>query len=206
MYAFRGWAELMTDWNGRLFRAGMADPQRQGTWLGRPGATDAQIEHLEARLRAALPPSYRSFLQFSNGWGKPLTHFIDQLWSAAESDWFAARHSDWIEAWAAGVSYYSGSHADDPWENMPEPAYRSEETREKCYVKASHLRRALAISAIGDSAIMLLDPLIVNARGEWEALLFANWIPGAYRYETFWDLMLAEYDGFQQLAESDGDT
>jgi hypothetical protein len=28
--------------------------------------------------------------------------------------------------------------------------------------------------------------------GEWEALYFAHWIPGAERYSSFWELMQAE--------------
>ncbi len=33
--------------------------------------------------------------------------------------------------------------------------------------------------------------------GACEASLFANWIPGARRYRTWWDLLQAEYRVFE---------
>lgn len=37
-------------------------------WLGRPGATEAELGAAEARLGVTLPPDYRAFLAASNGW------------------------------------------------------------------------------------------------------------------------------------------
>jgi hypothetical protein len=43
----------------------------------------------------------------------------------------------------------------------------------------------------------LLNPNIVTPDGEWEALYFAHWIPGADRYPSFWELMQAEREAFR---------
>jgi len=63
-------------------------------------------------------------------------------------------------------------------------------------LRASYLLTSLEISDRGDDSIYLLNPKIVTEDGEWEAWLFANWIPGAIRYRSFWDLMQAEYKNF----------
>jgi hypothetical protein len=54
---------------------------------------------------------------------------------------------------------------------------------------------ALEISAqeIAGSAFYLLNPKVVNADGEWEALYFASWVPGCHRYSSFRELMQKEY-------------
>jgi HEAT repeat protein len=52
----------------------------------------------------------------------------------------------------------------------------------------------LEVSDVGDSAIILLNPQVVTPEGEWEAWFFANWIPGAYRYRSFWELMQGQYE------------
>ena len=58
--------------------------------------------------------------------------------------------------------------------------------------------RDLEISDESDSAIYLLNPEVVTAEGEWEAWLFANWLPGASRYRSFAELMEAEYRTFRE--------
>jgi cell wall assembly regulator SMI1 len=56
----------------------LPDEVKASLWLGRPPASDSQISQAEERLGIALPPSYRTFLRVSNGWGK-LTQSIWQL-------------------------------------------------------------------------------------------------------------------------------
>ena len=65
--------------------------------------------------------------------------------------------------------------------------------------ESRYLPTALEISDWGDSAIYVLNPRVVRANGEWEAAFFANWNPGARVYESFQELMLAEYTTFCQL-------
>jgi len=58
-----------------------------------------------------------------------------------------------------------------------------------------HLAHTLCISEVGDSAVLLLNPMVVWPDGEWEAWLFANWLPGATRYRSFADWMTHELAG-----------
>jgi hypothetical protein len=35
---------------------------------------------------------------------------------------------------------------------------------------------------------------VVTPDGEWEAWFFANWLPGANRYRSFWEMLQTEQD------------
>lgn len=65
-------------------------------WLGYPAATEDQIADLEARLGQSLPPSYRAFLEVSNGFRQPGMR-IERLLSADEVDWFREGHQGTID-------------------------------------------------------------------------------------------------------------
>jgi len=148
-------------------------------WLGYPGATEEQIVHLEARLGMPLPPSYRTFLSVSNGFRQP-GMFVPRLLSIAEVEWFRVRYQDTIDTWVSGLER-SLREAPHILEEDPDPFER-------------YLPTTLEISAretIG-TAIYLLNPKVVTPEGEWEALYFAHWVPGAERYPSFWELMQAE--------------
>jgi len=56
------------------------------------------------------------------------------------------------------------------------------------------LGECLQVSAVGDDAVLLLNPNIVDADGEWAAYFFANWIPGARQYASFRDWLRDEVD------------
>ena len=50
-------------------------------------------------------------------------------------------------------------------------------------------------SAIGDAAVILLNPKVISADGEWQTYFLANWIPGARPYRSFADFVTDEIDG-----------
>jgi len=133
-------------------------------WVGYAGASEGQIMALEGRIGARLPPSYRQFLAVTNGW-RCTGAFIYKMWSAEEVDWFRVRNKEWVDIW--------NSIGDDD-SGPPE---------------ALEMKTALEINDTGDSAILLLNPQVITADGEWEAWFFSNWNPGARRYPSFWDLM-----------------
>ena len=63
-------------------------------------------------------------------------------------------------------------------------------------LSAKHLAQTLCISETGDSAVLLLNPMVIWPDGEWEkARLFANWLPGASRYRSFADWIRHERAG-----------
>ncbi len=170
------WADWLEDWRRQLLAAHAADPRPAfhdpsltpellaAGRLGAPGASEAELRALEARLGVALPPSYRAFLQASDGFLQPGV-IVPRLLPAREVAWYRAAHRDTIDAWATGAG------ADDP--------------------VAPALEAAVLVSAretIG-TAVYLLDPRDVGADGEWAALYFAHWVPGIDRYPSFRALM-----------------
>jgi hypothetical protein len=155
-------------------------------FLGYPGATEDQIAHLEARLGLPLPPSYRAFLAVSNGFRQPGV-IVPRLLTSTEVEWFHVRNQDTIDTWVTGLER-SLREAPHILESEPDPFER-------------YLSTALEISAyetVG-TAIYLLNPKSIAPDGEWEALYFAHWVPGAERYPSFWELMQAEREGFLSI-------
>jgi hypothetical protein len=158
------WTEWLAGWSREQLAA--HDPVASRS-LGAPGATDDALRALEGRLGVALPPSYRAFLQASDGFLQP-GMIVPRLLRADEVDWYRAAHRDAIDAWATGAG------DDDP--------------------VAPALAAALQVSAeerVG-TAVYLLDPRVVGPDGEWEALHFAHWVPGVERHASFAALMASE--------------
>jgi hypothetical protein len=46
------------------------------------------------------------------------------------------------------------------------------------HFRTAYLSSRLQISEEGDSAVVLLNPEVVNDEGEWKTWFFANWNPG----------------------------
>lgn len=196
------WKDLMTQWNQELLadediRAELPPEVITSGWLGYPGATEAQIAQLEERLGTSLPPSYRQFLQFSNGW-RDTGYFIPAIWSTEEIEWFAVRNQGVIDVWTEGERY-DGREQD----LAPDEEYLiyGEDGADEGTFRPAYLQTALEISdrERAGTAVYLLNPQIVTPEGEWEAWFFAHWIPGATRYRSFWDLMQHEHKSFLYL-------
>ena len=144
-------------------------------WLGAPGAPEADVAALEGRLGLTLPPSYRTFLLTSNGWLQPGV-IVPRLFRVDEVQWFRDVEPETIDAWSAGMEAAGDAGEDEVLRDLP---------------------TALAVSAretIG-TARYLLNPRVIDGE-EWEALLFAHWIPGFHRYPSFRALMEDERSSF----------
>jgi hypothetical protein len=135
------------------------------------GASEAELADLETHLDRALPASYRRFLAVSNGWPR-LDLTGRRLLPTTEVEWFTVEHQDWAEGFVDGERM-SGSGA-----------RRIRSQRE-------FFANALAISDDTDVGIYLLNPLVIDVDGEWQACLFANWLPGVATYASFTDLIRA---------------
>ncbi len=176
------WKELLD----RLSRAVLDSPELgelslptdalESGWLGFPPASDAQIAAAEARLGVTLPPSYRAFLRLSNGW-RYLGDLGVGLRRVEDVDWFRVENQDWIDAYLEATD--DESWADDEYEDDFEDGEAD----------LTHLPGTLQISDLGDGAVLLLNPAVVGPDGEWEAWFFANWVPGANRYDSFHALL-----------------
>lgn len=142
----------------------------------------------EQRLGSRLPPSYRSFLECTNGLRQPKPFLPSRggdFWPVQDLDWFRTRNGEWIDA-----------YTEAPYE-VPDSLYFVYGAQQDCVqFRAEYLRDCLEISHDGDSAVCLLNPRIIGTDGEWEAWFFANWYPGAARYRSFAELMHAHYDSF----------
>ena len=196
------WKDLLTEWNQELLadediRADLPPEVIAAGWLGYPGATEAQLEQLEERLGTPLPPSYRMFLRFSNGW-RDTGHFIPAIWSTEEVEWFAVRNQEAIDGWLEGERYEG--REPDP---VPDDDYLQygEDGADELTFRSEYLQTTLEISdrERAGTAVYLLNPQIVTPEGEWEAWFFAHWIPGASRFRSFWELMQHEHQGFLRL-------
>jgi len=175
-----------------IIRAQQSQETLNSRWLGFPGASLEDIKIAEKRLGVDLPPSYRKFLQTSNGW-RNAGAFIHRIWSTNEIAWFRERNQEWINAYAA------------PAYNLPtvsdQDYFVYREDQDPTTLRVEYLQTALEISDIGDSGIYLLNPEVVTKEGEWEAWFFANWLPGATRYRSFQELMKEEYRNFLALSK-----
>ena len=153
-------------------------------WLGESGATEEEIAFAEQRIGVRLPPSYRAFLGVSNGF-QDIGAFIYRLLNAAEIDWFRVRNQDWIDAYQVGPDVSPEEHLANP----------------KDYVRfrSAYLSSCLQISEVGDSAVVLMNPEVVNEKGEWETWFFANWNPGAERYSSFFAYVESELNTIKYI-------
>jgi hypothetical protein len=176
-------------------------------WMGYPGASEQEIVTLEGRLGKRLPASYRTFLAASNGW-RQCGAFIYKLWPCSEVRWFRERNQEWIDAYVhpedSGIEvvYPEGQSPPQPRPLTDEEYLVYGEGQDPCRFRTEHLQTALEISAVGDSAILLLNPEVISDAGEWEAWLFANWLPGAHRYRSFRELMQGEHESFRLFSKN----
>jgi hypothetical protein len=189
------WKSFLQQWNDEILEI-----LKKATWqfspmelsalregrMGYPGASEQEIKDLETRLNVTLPPSYKEFLKFTNGW-KQIGFDAEstKLFSTTEIDWFNVKNPEAIDSWMVGAQF------------MPEVPdevyfiYGSEQ--DPVHMRNSYLKSALAISQLVDAGVYLLNPEVVTEDGEWEAWFFGFRLPGANRYRSFEAMMKAEY-------------
>lgn len=168
--------------------------QRAAGWIGKPAATEAELEELERRLLCKLPPSYRSFLATYNGFG-PISFFIYDLCSTDEINWLAQEEPELVEMWEEDPI------ADDP-ELADHPYLLYDGNQFEGALRPGHMRQCLMVSHWGDAGFLALNPAQQH-EGEWEAWHFANWRPGARRYRSFAELMRDSYQMYIELRRED---
>lgn len=184
------WHELVTQWNQHLLkyswaRWGQPEEVLASGWLGYSGATETELVAAEKCLGTQLPPSYRAFLAISNGW-RAVNPLISDLWPAQLIDWLANTHPEVITIWEQA---YKGIVVSD------EDYFRYGEHQDPAFMRVEYLSTALEIGGQQDyeNGLFLLNPQVKTAEGEWEAWMFAPWIPGARRYRSFLEMIQEEY-------------
>jgi hypothetical protein len=181
------WRRLMDDWNARVFRM---DPERLESYSmmhpeayaarsgARAPATDSEIAALEKRLGTSLPPSFVSFLRYSNGYA--LFDFPQVIFGTQEIEWFVTHNKEYADIWNE-----ERSEVDDEMYGQ----YGAHQS--SVHMRAEYLYSCLQISDDIDGYVHLLNPKTVNPNGDWEAWDFGSKIPGAIRYRSFWEMMCA---------------
>jgi hypothetical protein len=182
------WSKFLQDWSLELckkegFALTQDDAVIESGWTGTDPVGDDELRDLEERIGQTLPPSYRSFLKTTNGYvgggsvsrirpAREVTRFVDE-----EPEWVDV----WLETAGDGPPLTIAEHIESRGRDVIEARWQL-------------LSDAIQISDTYDGAVYLLCPTIVDQEGEWEAWLFATWLPGAARFSSWWDLLNNEHD------------
>ena len=153
----------------------------ESEWTGEEGASEEQLRSTEKRLNVALPPSYRNFLKASNGWNYFLFGDAFRLYSSEGVCWFRSGNQEWIDIWVDSLQESAP---------IPDEQYFVYGERQLPSVRVEYMQSSLQVSEVLEGSVVLLNPNIVDTRGEWEAWIFSNSIPGAYRYPSFAEALL----------------
>lgn len=176
------WADSLPDGEAR----GEDDETaRRARWLGFPPASEERIAAMEERLGRRMPPSYREFLQVSDGW----------------------RHAGgfvWLLAGTEGAHWHDNeSGLADMFEE-----YLDEDAGPEERLEADIWRRGLQLDVESDAAYVLLDPEDVDEDGEWAVYTWAGWRAAPpERHANFLEFMRDVYREFHSLRahRSDGE-
>lgn len=188
---FYNWYPFLKQWSKEFFRSSLFDeynyynfdtmPEdaKEKQWMGLPGLSEAQIVEVEQKLGTRLPPSYRQFLQVTNGWPYMHEDFME-LWSADRIDW------------RGGGDFYLKEYFSEEAESMPDEEYFDYSTQDSDIIRSAHLQAALEIGSNDGNDYYFLNPLAKNKNGEWEAWYWRK-EGGATRYPSFWHMMQEIY-------------
>jgi hypothetical protein len=175
-----GWASVVDRWTRAHDTAGLVE----GRPIRQSPATEAQIQELEARIGNRLPPSYRTFLLTTNGLNAtvhppdypPIEAFLStsrvhQLERSENHVWLYA--TDGFEA----LFDIEGNVA----EQLLEVG--------EYFCCQGHMLYSIKVDGGYPESYMLLDPLDVDADGEWRA--WDGHKEVCIKYRSFADLIEA---------------
>ena len=186
------WTEFLSDVSKKLIDNDdliyELKSESNSNWLGYLAASENSIAEHEKRLNTKLPPSYREFLKASNGF-KQINTFIWDVLPLNKIDWLEKFDNSFYNLYKKQFNFIS----------VPDSKYFVYgEKQDTVNFRSEYLINSLAISNWGDSTILLLNPL-VKYGNEWEAWMFTNWAPGAFRYRSFEELMIEEFQSYLEL-------
>lgn len=151
----------------------------QVTWrelLGKEGSgvEEERLVEFERLMGVRLPPSYREFLRVTDGWER------GGLRALTDVGWLRELDAELVDIWDGGAGPSDEEYF----------VYGAEQ--DSINFRPEYLRDMLLIGD-GDDGSYLLNPRVVTDQGEWEAWYMAPWMPGAVRYRTFRDFVVAEF-------------
>ncbi|WP_062444089.1 SMI1/KNR4 family protein [Herbidospora daliensis] len=166
-------------WSDRFPEAGPRPESYDGPWFTglRPGAGDPELRLVEERLGRVLPPTYRDFLRFSDGWDFGPE---ENVLGSAEVGWLRDLEPELARIW--------GPQEGDQVPSVPDDLYFDYGPEQNGFVRGEYVPHTLLVGH-HDDGVYLLNPEVVTPEGEWEAWYLAPWLPGAVRARSFWELM-----------------
>lgn len=164
-------------------------------WCGAPAASEEDIGRVESRIGLRLPPSYRSFLRVSNGW-RPFNSFIERLLPVQEIERYET--ADPEDSILIQSTYKEDNLTDEQYLDYEAPHHNSG-LRTRYYPSSFMVGTKWKT---GGGELVLLNPNIVPAEGEWETIFFANWIPGNQRFRSFYDFVLQSINDLEMIEKS----
>lgn len=138
----------------------------QPDWSMQPGASESDLAALEKHLGINLPPSYRNFLKASNGFDTPNYH-VQSFLGTKEIEWFSVANYKWADMYGGPESGMEDLMGD--------------------------LFGMLQISH-SHEAVILLNPAAINDDGDWQAVLFASWVPGVERFDSLQEFLGTSFE------------
>jgi hypothetical protein len=161
-------------------------------WCGLPPASQELLLEVEQRLGLRLPPSYRSFLSITNGWHL-FGSFIERLIPVDDVNWLRLVEPDTLAE--LQECYQEDDVSDEQYLDYDTP-------KNQVLLRHRYWPDCLLVSKGWDGEMILLNSKIVFATGEWEAIFFANWVPGNERYRSFRELAEATVRSQEFINES----
>jgi hypothetical protein len=199
-FAAGDWTAILARLNALLLKSdrwkeNLTPEALSSNWCGLLPATEGELTRAENHLGVILPPSYRSFLAISNGW-RPFSHFVERLLPVGEVEPYRTVNP---EALAMIRQHYM----DD---DLPDKDYLDYATPE--HMVALRTRYYPDCLLVGKSwgvedDMILLNPHITFHDDEWEAIFFANWVPGNLRHRSFYDLVVASVETLERIQKSE---
>jgi len=193
-WADEGWDAVLERWERQLIE--MQGAREHG--LRRPAATEIDVVELEQRIGRRLPPSYRTFLLATNGANARAWTWAWWPFDAPHFDGFlpAARVQLMRRRGPAALVAADADEYERLFNIRGNVASHLLEPRE--FECQGHLIHVLVLNGEERQSNIFLDPLDVDADGEWRAWNFHGEDCGYYW--SFGDLMdemvatMAEYE------------
>ncbi|WP_329166381.1 SMI1/KNR4 family protein [Streptomyces sp. NBC_01267] len=155
---------------------------RRARWLGFAPASAERIAALEERLGCPLPPSYRSFLEVSDGW-RNAGGFVYVLAGTESHGW----QEDEV-----GIGEMYREELDE------------DSTEEEIRLVEDMWDRTLPLDVESDATYVMLNPGDLGADGEWAVYCYRTWAGEMpERYASFREFMAEMYREFHHLRAGD---
>lgn len=184
-----GWQAFLRDWDvqARDLMQRLPESNDPATeefnvraTLLQEGATDENLAAGARALGMTLPESLQRFYRASNGLIVPVLDAEHARIVGAEHLAFLRDNEPWIILDREADRF-----------DMPDEQYRRYgRAQNPLAIPSKYFRGLVQLCPMVDSAVLVLNPQVVTAEGEWEAWRMSFEAPGTIRFPTFEAMML----------------